>query len=88
MRQGRRAWAIVIVRAVSCSGIMRRLCARGAFPPCSIPMPRQDDAPQILPGALKPTQGTLRLEGQFAFMPKLFHVSFDYASSTWCSALA
>ncbi len=35
---------------------------------------------KILLGALKPTQGTVKVEGQFAFVPQLFHVSFDYSA--------
>ncbi|MGA8169380.1 MAG: ABC transporter ATP-binding protein [Methylocystis sp.] len=35
---------------------------------------------KILLGALKPTAGTLKVEGQFAFVPQLFHVSFDYSA--------
>ncbi len=35
---------------------------------------------KILLGALKPTQGTVKVEGQFAFVPQLFRVSFDYSS--------
>ncbi len=35
---------------------------------------------KILLGALKPTQGSLKVEGQFAFVPQLFHVSFDYSA--------
>lgn len=35
---------------------------------------------KILLGALKPTQGTLKVEGQFALVPQLFHVSFDYSA--------
>lgn len=35
---------------------------------------------RILLGALKPTQGSLRVVGQVAFVPQLFHVSFDYSA--------
>jgi iron complex transport system ATP-binding protein len=34
---------------------------------------------KVLLGALKPTVGRLRVNGQFALVPQLFHVSFDYS---------
>ncbi len=33
---------------------------------------------KIILGALKPTEGTLRVDGQMAFVPQLFEVMFDY----------
>ena len=38
----------------------------------------------LLLGALKPREGTLTVNGQIAFVPQLFQVSFDYRRSTWC----
>ena len=34
---------------------------------------------KILLGALKPTKGKVRVEGNMAFVPQLFHVTFDYS---------
>ena len=34
---------------------------------------------KILLGVLKPTEGAFRTEGRMAFVPQLFHVSFDYS---------
>jgi iron complex transport system ATP-binding protein len=34
---------------------------------------------KLLLGALKPTAGKLSVNGHFAFVPQLFHVSFDYS---------
>jgi iron complex transport system ATP-binding protein len=34
---------------------------------------------KLLLGALKPTAGRLSVNGHFAFVPQLFHVSFDYS---------
>jgi iron complex transport system ATP-binding protein len=34
---------------------------------------------KILLGALKPTTGTVAVDGRMAFVPQLFHVTFDYS---------
>jgi iron complex transport system ATP-binding protein len=34
---------------------------------------------KLLLGALKPTAGRVSVKGHFAFVPQLFHVSFDYS---------
>jgi iron complex transport system ATP-binding protein len=34
---------------------------------------------KIMLGALKPTKGTIKVEGRMAFVPQLFHVTFDYS---------
>ena len=34
---------------------------------------------KILLGALKPTAGTVAVEGRMAFVPQLFQVTFDYS---------
>ncbi|MDR3203732.1 MAG: ABC transporter ATP-binding protein [Deltaproteobacteria bacterium] len=35
---------------------------------------------KILLGALKPTEGTVKVNGQVAFVPQLFQVAFDYTA--------
>ena len=35
-------------------------------------------------GRVKPTAGSIKVEGRTAFVPQLFQVTFDYWCSTWC----
>jgi iron complex transport system ATP-binding protein len=35
---------------------------------------------KLLLGALKPSEGSLAVKGQMAFVPQLFQVSFDYSA--------